>query len=79
MIKFDENKNITEEYKNYISNLEREELEIIYIGADAYVDRLNNVLNELEKLTIGICENCYEDKQTARIKKYINELKESNK
>lgn len=47
MIKFDENKNITEEYKNYVSNLEREELEIMYIGADAYVDRLNNVLNEI--------------------------------
>ena len=39
--------------------------------------KLNNVLNELEKLTISICENCYEDRETERIKKRINELKES--
>ena len=41
--------------------------------------RLINVLNELEKLTISICENCYEDRETERIKKRINELKESDK
>lgn len=59
--------------------IEKEQLNDLVNNCQEEIRRLNNVLNELEKLTISICENCYEDRETERIKKRINELKESDK
>ena len=49
MIKLDKNRNVTQEYLDYVSSLDRIDLETFYIGADLLVDRLNNIINELEK------------------------------
>ena len=48
MIKLDKDRNVTQEYLDYVSNLERQDLEKFYIGADLLVDRLNKE-NELLK------------------------------
>ena len=42
---------------------------------DKEIERLNNIIKELEKKIISICETCYENRETARIEKWINELK----
>lgn len=46
MIKFDENKNITKEYKSWVSNLDRKELEKMYIGADILIERVKKHIFE---------------------------------
>lgn len=72
----------------YIDELEKEnqrlnnDIKILLKENEAkekVIIKYENVLNELEKLTISICENCYEDRETERIKKRIKELKESDK
>ena len=40
MIKFDEEGNITEEWSEYVRNLDREDLETYFIGADALIKRV---------------------------------------
>lgn len=82
MIKFDENGEITQEYKNYISNLDRKELEILYIGADAYVDRLRKKINKtidfINELDDETDNTIYEiDKKTKD--ELLNMLIENNK
>ena len=82
MIKFDENGEITQEYKNYISNLDRKELEILYIGADAYVDRLKKKINKtidfINELDDETDNTIYEiDKKTKD--ELLNMLIENNK
>ena len=82
MIKFDENGEITQEYKNYISNLDRKELEILYIGADAYVDRLKKKINKtidyINELDDETDNTIYEiDKKTRD--ELLNILIENNK
>jgi hypothetical protein len=82
MIKFDENGEITKEYKNYISNLDRKELEILYIGADAYVDRLRKKINKtidyINELDDETDNTIYEiDKKTKD--ELLNMLIENNK
>ena len=46
MIKFDKDHNITKEYKEYIQNLSREDLEIFAIGADALAEQLQEKNNK---------------------------------
>lgn len=49
MNKLDKDRNVTQEYLDYVSSLKREDLETFYIGADLLVERLNNNWNELEQ------------------------------
>lgn len=39
------------------------------------IDQLTNIIDKLEKKLIDICNTCYEDKETAKIEKWIKELK----
>ena len=83
MIKLDKDRNVTQEYLDYVSSLKREDLERFYIGADLFVDRLNNIINEIEK---WCDENYHEDAQYGYdlidyndLKDKIKELKGVNK
>ena len=62
-----------------IATLKKGELQIKYakdiVAKDKEIERLNNIIKELEKKIISICETCYENRETARIEKWINELK----
>lgn len=49
MIKLDKDRNVTQEYLDYVSSLDRKDLETFYIGADLLVDRLNNIINEFNE------------------------------
>lgn len=49
MIKLDKDRNVTQEYLDYVSKLKREDLERFYIGADLLVDRLNNIIKEVRE------------------------------
>lgn len=49
MKKLDKDKNVTQEYLDYVSSLKREDLETFYIGADLLVDRLNNIIEEVRQ------------------------------
>lgn len=79
MKKLDKNRNVTQEYLDYVSNLERQDLETFYIGADLLVDRLNNILNKaIEYIEVSIEEgNYFEDDIATDISeptydKYVN-------
>ena len=50
--RFDENGDITKEWKEYVENLSREDLETFFIGADALCRRRGKAIKEaLETLT----------------------------
>ena len=42
------------------------------------VDKLKNVINQIEEKLISVCENCYEDKYTAKMKRWIQRIKVEN-
>lgn len=67
MNKLDKDRNVTQEYLDYVSSLDRKDLETFYIGADLLVNRLNNNINELEKEL--------EDMATLKTDKYGNTRK----
>ena len=62
MIKFDEKGEITKEWKEYISNLSREDLETFAIGADAYAEELEkNITDAIEYIKDEAHYNCWLD------------------
>ena len=58
MIKFDENKQITKEYKEYVSNLDRKDLEERYIGADILLDYIKKYVRTFKTNEITPRELC---------------------
>lgn len=49
-------------------------LEYEYVNALEEIIRLNEIIDKLKKKLIDICNTCYEDKETARIEKWIREI-----
>ena len=47
MIKLDKDRNVTQEYLDYVSSLKRKDLETFYIGADLYVDKLKRIIEDI--------------------------------
>ena len=47
IVKLDKDRNVTQEYLDYVSSLKREDLERFYIGADLYVDKLKRIIEDI--------------------------------
>ena len=62
---------------DYITNLQQEKdyLDDYNRHLHNENERLNSIINELENKLKNVCINCYEDKEVARIEKWIKELK----
>ena len=44
MNKLDKDRNVTQEYLDYVKNLDREDLERFYIGADLIIERIKEIV-----------------------------------
>ena len=53
IVRFDENGNITKEWKEFVENLDREDLERFFIGADALCRRRKKAIDEASELLLG--------------------------
>lgn len=44
MNKLDKDRNVTQEYLDYVKNLDREDLERFYMGADLIIERIKAII-----------------------------------
>lgn len=66
----------SQEDLNLMTSLEIQEKDEEIENLQQELQRKDNIINELEEKLISVCETCYEDKETARIKKWIDKIKE---
>lgn len=64
-----------EEFNKLWKDSTKEEILNQYYYDYKELQRTSNIINELEKKIISICETCYENRETARIEKWIKALK----
>lgn len=67
MIKLDKDRNVTQEYLDYVSSLKREDLETFYIGADLLVDRVKKYIDK-ELFNVNVQENIMLKNELLKIK-----------